>query len=63
MQCTCCREERENLREYSVSAVDAKQRKTILTLQLCPMCRVLYRIKPRLVAERIARATPQRRIA
>jgi hypothetical protein len=57
MQCSCCREQRDSLREYSISALDANQRKTILTLQLCALCRILYRIKPQVVRSRIARAS------
>jgi len=56
MQCSCCREQRDSLREYSISAFDANKRKTILTLQLCAMCRILYRIKPQLVAARVEQA-------
>jgi hypothetical protein len=56
MQCSCCREQRDSLREVSISALDANKRKTILTLQLCAMCRILYRIKPQLVATRVAQA-------
>jgi hypothetical protein len=57
MQCSCCREQRDSLREYSISALDANQRKTILTLQLCALCRILYRIKPHVVRSRIAMAS------
>ena len=56
MQCSCCGEHRDSLREYSVSALDTKQRKTILTLQLCALCRILYRIKPQVVRARLAQA-------
>ena len=66
MQCSCCREHRDSLREYSISAVDANQRKTILTLQLCALCRILYRIKPQVVRSRIALASSfelRRRVA
>lgn len=52
MQCSCCRAERENLREYSLSAVDSRNRKTIQTLQLCPVCRIIYLIKPQHVSAR-----------
>ena len=52
MQCSCCGQQRENLREYSSSALDSNRRKTILTLQLCAVCRIVYRIKPQLVMAR-----------
>ena len=54
MQCSCCGQQRDNLREYSRSAIGANNRKTIATLQLCAVCRVLYRIKPQLVIGRSA---------
>ena len=63
MQCSCCSQQRENLREYSLSALDAKNRKTILTLQLCPVCRILYRIKPQLVTARAAQSPQPLRVA
>jgi hypothetical protein len=41
MQCTSCRLHAITLREYScVTAVDA-HRKTIVTVHLCPICRVM----------------------
>lgn len=54
MQCSCCGQQRDNLREYSRSAMGANNRKTIATLQLCAVCRVLYRFKPQFVIARIA---------
>lgn len=65
MQCSCCGQQRENLREYSRSGYDANNRKTILTLQLCVACGILYRIKPRFVTERLvaASAAPALRVA
>ena len=49
MQCSCCGQQSDNLREYSRSAIGPNNRKTIATLQLCAVCRILYRIKPQLV--------------
>ncbi len=46
MQCSCCRSESENLREYSLSATDDRNRKTIQTFNLCAICRIVYLIKP-----------------
>ena len=64
MQCSCCRLECENLREYSISAFDAKNRKTIQTFNLCAICRIIYLIKPVQVAARTrAAAPPLRRLA
>lgn len=66
MQCSCCRQERENLHEYSVSAVDTRNRKTIQTFHLCTVCRVVYLINPLQVAARareLNRHEPQRRRA
>jgi hypothetical protein len=65
MQCSCCREQRDSLREYSISALDINKRKTILTLHLCAMCRILYRIKPQVVEARVAQAAfdMRRRVA
>ena len=54
MQCSCCGQQRDNLRECSRSAIGANNRKTIATLQLCAVCRILYRIKPQLVISRTA---------
>ena len=52
MQCTCCRAERDSLREYSISAVDERNRKTIQTFHLCAICRIVYLIKPMHVSAR-----------
>ena len=46
MQCSCCRSESENLREYSLSAIDDRNRKTIQTFNLCAICRIVYLIRP-----------------
>jgi hypothetical protein len=54
MQCSCCGQQSDNLREYSRSAIGPNNRKTIATLQLCAVCRILYRIKPQLVIARTA---------
>ena len=62
MQCSCCGEERVNLREYAKSALDANNRKTILTLQLCAVCRIIYRIKPLAVMSRAATAAARPRL-
>ena len=61
MQCSCCREEREHLREYSFSALDANQRKTIQTLHLCPVCRIVHLVKPQFVRARAAPPCPRPR--
>lgn len=65
MQCSCCRGESENLREYSYSGSDPRGRKTIVTLQLCTICRILYRIKPQAIRVRTAPVVPRlaRRVA
>jgi hypothetical protein len=61
MQCSCCHAESENLREYSLSAVDENDRKTIRTFFLCAICRIIYLIKPAHVSQRIP--TPSLRLA
>jgi len=48
MQCSSCHSESSNLSEYSSSAFDAKNRKTIHTQILCPVCRIMLLIKPKL---------------
>jgi hypothetical protein len=58
MQCSCCHLECENLREYSVSALDPKNRKTIHTFNLCAICRIIYLIKPGHVAARSRASIP-----
>ena len=52
MQCSSCHSESSNLREYSSSAFDAKNRKTIHTQILCPVCRIMLLIKPKLAVVR-----------
>jgi hypothetical protein len=52
MQCSCCRSESENLREYSLSAIDDRNRKTIQTFHLCAICRIVYLIKPLSISAR-----------
>jgi len=56
MQCSCCHSESENLREYSLSATDASNRKTIQTFHLCAICRIVYLIKPRQISARTRHA-------
>jgi len=52
MQCSNCRSESSNLREYSTSAFDSKNRKTIHTQILCPVCRIMLVLKPKLAVMR-----------
>lgn len=65
MQCSCCHSESENLREYSLSATDASNRKTIQTFHLCAICRIVYLIKPRQISARTRQAAtlPARSVA
>jgi hypothetical protein len=56
MQCSCCRSESENLREYSLSATDDRNRKTIQTFNLCAICRIVYMIKPLHISARTRQA-------
>jgi hypothetical protein len=58
MQCSCCHLECENLREYSISALDLKNRKTIHTFNLCAICRIIYMVKPLHVAARSRETVP-----
>ena len=41
MQCTSCRLHSIRLREYSCVAVVDGHRKTIVTVHLCPVCRLM----------------------
>ena len=52
VQCSVCHAESHNLREYSTSAVDARNRKTIQTQYLCGVCRIVLLINPKLAAAR-----------
>jgi hypothetical protein len=52
MQCSCCGNQSESLREISLSALDARQRKTIVTFHLCAICRLVYLVNPLRVASR-----------
>ena len=63
MQCSCCRAERDNLREYSLSATDSQNRKTIQTLQLCAVCRIIYLIKPNQVSARAREESERTRMS
>jgi len=45
MQCSSCKSESLVLREYSRTIEDARGRKNIETLHLCPRCRILHVIK------------------
>ena len=56
MQCSVCHAESHNLREYSRSAVDLQNRKTIQTQFLCGVCRIMLLINPRLAAARAQEA-------
>jgi hypothetical protein len=42
MQCSSCKSESLNLREYSRPVEDARGRKNIETLNLCPRCRIVH---------------------
>lgn len=56
MQCSCCRAERTSLTEYSIAAAVGPFRKTIETLHLCAVCRIVYLIKPAYIAARVAQS-------
>lgn len=60
MQCSCCHAESDNLREYSISAIDERNRKTIQTFHLCAICRIVYLIKPLHVSARTRVLSTQR---
>lgn len=53
MQCTSCRVDSDNLREYSRAIDLGNNRKTIDTLFLCAACRVINAINPKYVAARV----------
>ena len=62
MQCSCCHAQSDNLREYSVSALDQRDRKTIQTFHLCAFCRIVYLVRPLQVSARsrvLARPAPR----
>ncbi|HZP66894.1 MAG TPA: hypothetical protein VFB32_11345 [Rudaea sp.] len=50
MQCSSCRLDSANLREYSRVVDLGDYRKTIETVHLCPACRVLNALNPKYVA-------------
>ena len=56
MQCSVCHAESQNLREYSTSALDAQNRKTIRTQYLCGVCRIMLLINPKHAAARVQRS-------
>ena len=56
MQCSCCRVDSENLREYAFSIEVSEHRKTIETVHLCALCRMLYTVKPEHVLQKCRRA-------
>ena len=56
MQCSVCHAESHNLREYSRSALDLQNRKTIQTHYLCGVCRIVLLINPKLAAARAQEA-------
>ncbi len=58
MQCSCCRSQSENLHEYSLSATDDRNRKTIQTFHLCTICRIVYLIKPLHISSRTRQTVP-----
>lgn len=62
MQCSCCGHQSESLREISLSAFDARQRKTIVTFHLCAICRLVYLVNPLGVASRSRAGTPPQRL-
>lgn len=56
MECSSCKAQSHNLSEYSTSVLDAKNRKTIQTLYLCAVCRIMLLIKPGHIAARAQQA-------
>jgi len=56
VQCSVCHAESHNLREYSRSALDLQNRKTIQTQYLCGFCRIVLLINPKLAAARAQEA-------
>jgi hypothetical protein len=56
VQCSVCHAESHNLREYSRSALDPQNRKTIQTQYLCGVCRIVLLINPKLAAVRAQEA-------
>jgi hypothetical protein len=57
MQCSCCRVESQNLREYAFSVEVSANRKTIESFHLCALCRMLYAVKPARVIEKCRSAS------
>jgi hypothetical protein len=58
MQCSCCRIDSKNLREYAFSIDVGEFRKTIETIHLCALCRMLYTVKPDQVRAKCRQAAP-----
>ncbi len=56
MQCSVCHAHSHNLREYSRSALDLQNRKTIQTQYLCGVCRIVLLVNPRFAAARAQEA-------
>jgi len=56
VQCSVCHAHSHNLREYSRSALDPQNRKTIQTQYLCGVCRIVLLINPKLAAARAQEA-------
>jgi hypothetical protein len=56
VQCSVCHAESHSLREYSRSALDLQNRKTIQTQYLCGVCRIVLLINPKLAAARAQEA-------
>ena len=67
MQCSICQAESQNLREYSRSALDLQNRKTIQTQYLCGVCRIVLLLNPKRAAARaheaVLAASRMRRVA
>ena len=59
MQCSCCHAESANLTEYSFAVTGEKFRRTIETIHLCAVCRIIYVIKPAYIAARMKQAGGQ----
>jgi hypothetical protein len=56
VQCSVCHAHSHNLREYSRSALDLQNRKTIQTQYLCGVCRIVLLVNPRFAAARAQEA-------
>ncbi len=63
MQCSVCHAQSHNLHEYSRSALDLQNRKTIHTQYLCGVCRIVLLINPKLAAARAQEAMMASRVS